>query len=60
MRAGAAYVAMREGDSGYQLGAGLGILTGAWGVNAAVARRSSDLVGSSTILMLSVAAIGAF
>lgn len=60
VRAGAAYVAMREGDSGYQLGAGLGILTGAWGVNAAVARRSSDLVGSSTILMLSVAAIGAF
>jgi hypothetical protein len=60
LRAGAAYVALREGDRGYQLGAGLGILTGAWGVNAAIARRDSELVGASTSLMISVAAIGVF
>jgi hypothetical protein len=51
IRIGAALVSMGENDSGWQAGAGIGIVLGPWSVGLSALRRDTGLSGANTSFM---------
>lgn len=59
LRAGASRIHRADDSEAWQIAGGFGIRAGAWGLNAGIARETSDRLGGSTVFMLSLISVGA-
>jgi hypothetical protein len=58
LRAGAARVSLGAGDSGWQMGGGVGVELGGYALGASVLRRDTEHSGAITAVLISLGSIG--